>query len=186
MNNYLRARSDSTSAEELHTLASSKKESIVLGVAVNHSTSTKTLEMLSHHSSVKVRSFVANHPKTSVQTLRAIALKGDTLFYPSVPTGEYPKSDSIYEHIMMRFAQNPKREELSALLDIQNPFATNREKNLATEVQSLLEYHSVERLLSVSEEHQLEYQYEPSPNQILDSLLTLYLRTFSSISSKWL
>ena len=30
---------------------------------------------------------------------------------------------------------------------------------------------------SNSEEHQLEYQYEPSPNEILDSLLPLYLRT---------
>lgn len=30
---------------------------------------------------------------------------------------------------------------------------------------------------SDSDEHQLEYQYEPSPNGILDSLLPLYLRT---------
>ena len=163
-NDYVRARSNNTSAEELHILASSKEDSIVLGVAVNHSTSTKTLDMLSRHSSVEVRSLVAHHPKTSVQTLRMIALKGDTLFYPPVPTGEYSKSDSIYEHIMMRFAQNPKREELNALVDIESPFAVHGKKNLATEVQLLLEYHSVERLLSVSEEHQLEYVQQKSIN----------------------
>ena len=101
---YRRSRSNDTSAEVLHTLASSREESVVLGVAANLSTTSKTLALLSHHSLVEVRALVAHHPNTAVQTLQAMALKGDSLFYHSAPPGGYPESDSIYEHFMMRFS----------------------------------------------------------------------------------
>ena len=67
----------------------------------------------------------------SIQTLRALTLKGDSLFI-SVSTGNHPQLESVCEQMVMRGTNNAKREKRSVFVDVEHRFATHEKQLLAT------------------------------------------------------